>query len=262
LTFFGLEVSIVLRMKALIPAAGLGTRWYPWTHVVPKELLPVGRRPAIHIVLDEAVAAGIGDIGIVIRYGKELIRIYVEQIWQPSRAGVKLTWLFQARPSGVGDALLAAKDWVGGEPVAVLYPDELHPTSGGLARLRPAFEARHALWLGLAPRYPSRRQTRFSVQRTDGEMVRIFGICKKETAGNVAYGTGRYILPRGLMDINGTAQNLLIEREEIGDDQILECLWRQDTFGLELPGPIYDIGSPENWLVAKADFRPCKQLQE
>ena len=78
-------------MKALIPAAGLGTRWYPWTHVVPKELLPVGRHPAIHLVLDEAVAAGIDDIGIIIRYGKDLIRIYVEQIWQSSQAGeVKL----------------------------------------------------------------------------------------------------------------------------------------------------------------------------
>ena len=241
-------------MKALIPAAGLGTRWYPWTHVVPKELLPVGRHPAIHLVLDEAVAAGIDDIGIIIRYGKDLIRIYVEQIWQSSQAGVKLTWLFQARPSGVGDALLSAKDWMGGEPVAVLYPDELHPVSGGLAKLVAAFSKRHGLWIGFAPRCPSRRQTRFSVERMDGDMFRVVGTFKEGTARSVAYGTGRYILPRGLIDVDETAQNLRFGNKELDDDQILECLSQQDAFGLELPGCIQDIGCPENWQRAILDL--------
>jgi len=241
-------------MKALIPAAGLGTRWYPWTRVVPKELLPVGRHPAIHVVLDEAVAAGVRDIGIVIRYGKELIRIYAEQIWQPNQAGVRLTWLFQDHPLGVGDALLSAKDWMGGEPVAVLYPDELHPASGGLAKLVAAFSKRYGLWIGFAPRYPSRRQMRFSVERMDGETFRVVGIFKEDTAGNVAYGTGRYILPRGLIDVSEMAGNLPLGSKELDDDQILECLSQQDAFGLELPGRIQDIGCPENWQRAVLDL--------
>jgi UTP--glucose-1-phosphate uridylyltransferase len=68
-------------MKALIPAAGLGTRWYPWSKIVPKELLPLGRYPAIHYVLDEAVAAGIREIGIIISEAKKLIKTYVENVF-------------------------------------------------------------------------------------------------------------------------------------------------------------------------------------
>jgi UTP--glucose-1-phosphate uridylyltransferase len=244
-------------MKALIPAAGLGTRWYPWTHVVPKELLPVGRRPAIHIVLDETFAAGIRDIAIVIRHGKELLCNYVEEIWQPGQAGVKLTWLFQAHPSGVGDALLSAKDWMGAEPVAVLYPDELHPASGGLKKLMAAFYKRYGLWIGFAPRCPSRRQMRFSVEPLDEETFRVVGIFNEGTAGNVAYGTGRYILPSGLIDVDETAENLRVGNKELDDDQILECLSEQDAFGLELPGHIQDIGSPENWQSAILDLPQC-----
>jgi UTP-glucose-1-phosphate uridylyltransferase len=66
--------SKIKQMKALIPAAGLGTRWYPWSKIVPKELLPLGRYPAIHYVLEEAVAAGIREIGIIISKAKQLIR--------------------------------------------------------------------------------------------------------------------------------------------------------------------------------------------
>jgi UTP--glucose-1-phosphate uridylyltransferase len=69
-------------MKALIPAAGLGTRWYPWSKVIPKELLPLGRFPAIHYVLEEAVAAGIRDIGTIIIEAKSLIRAYADKIWK------------------------------------------------------------------------------------------------------------------------------------------------------------------------------------
>ena len=58
-------------MKALIPAAGLGTRWYPWSRVVPKELLPIENYPAIHYVLDETIAAGINKVGIIISEQKK-----------------------------------------------------------------------------------------------------------------------------------------------------------------------------------------------
>lgn len=68
-------------MKTLIPAAGLGTRWHPWSKIVPKELLPLGPYPAIHYVLKEAVAAAISEIGIIISKTKQLIRTYVEDVW-------------------------------------------------------------------------------------------------------------------------------------------------------------------------------------
>jgi UTP--glucose-1-phosphate uridylyltransferase len=60
-------------MKALIPAAGRGTRWYPWSRIIPKELLPLGRYPAIHYVLEEAVEAGIRDIGIILNQTNSIL---------------------------------------------------------------------------------------------------------------------------------------------------------------------------------------------
>ena len=68
-------------MKALIPAAGLGSHWYPWSKIIPKEILSLGKvSRAIHYVLEEAVDAGIREIGIIIREAKEIIRKYVEGI--------------------------------------------------------------------------------------------------------------------------------------------------------------------------------------
>ena len=65
-------------MKAIIPAAGLGTRFLPVTRVVPKEMLPIGAKPALELIVDEARAAGADEIVIVISEGKELIRKYFE----------------------------------------------------------------------------------------------------------------------------------------------------------------------------------------
>ena len=69
-------------MKAIIPAAGLGTRFLPVTRVVPKEMLPVGSKPALELIVDEAKSAGADDITIVISHGKELIREYFKG-WNP-----------------------------------------------------------------------------------------------------------------------------------------------------------------------------------
>jgi len=127
-------------MKALIPAAGLGTRWYPWSKIVPKELLPMGRYPAIHYVLEEAVAAGIRENGIIISKAKKLIKAYVENVWQTQRPETRVVWFYQYSARGVADALLCAKEWVQDEPTAVLYPDEIHPSEGGIIQLCRAYE--------------------------------------------------------------------------------------------------------------------------
>ena len=115
-------------MKTLIPAAGLGTRWHPWSKIVPKELLPLGPYPAIHYVLEEAVAAAISEIGIIISKTKQLIRTYVEDVWMVNHQEIQIMWFYQHSPGGVGDALLCAKEWIQHEPTAVLYPDEIHPS--------------------------------------------------------------------------------------------------------------------------------------
>lgn len=244
-----------LKIKALIPAAGLGTRWHPWSRVVPKELIPIGSRPALHFVLDEAYAAGIGEIGIVTRSGKELLQAYVDEVWRPERPDVKISWIYQERPLGVGDAVFGAKDWAGGEAVAVLYPDEVHPLSGGLSMLVAAFAAQPALWLGLAPGCAGRRQARYAIEPADGYRCRIAGRSPRDSA-DLGYGTGRYILPAGWagMSVYGTKDGA----GEFDDDQLIDGYGVDNAWALRLPGPIHDVGCPENWR--KAIIQSTEQL--
>jgi UTP--glucose-1-phosphate uridylyltransferase len=121
--------------KAVIPAAGLGTRMSSLTNGAPKEMLPVAGRPMIHHVVQEAADAGIVEICIIIRNGKEAIRRYFEDdnpgIGKADRAMEKLrtrcriVFAYEAEPRGVGDAILCAKEFVGDERFALLIPDQL-----------------------------------------------------------------------------------------------------------------------------------------
>src|SRR5215210_5964109 len=119
--------------KAVIPAAGFGTRMLPITKSIPKEMLPVGRKPMIQHLLEEAVGAGLRQVCIVIREGKEVIRDYFcspyakaekrdESIDELERLvnNCELSFRYQERPAGLGDALLQARDFAGGESFVMM----------------------------------------------------------------------------------------------------------------------------------------------
>ena len=89
-------------MKAIIPAAGLGTRFLPVTRVVPKEMLPIGAKTALELIVDEARAAGADEIVIVISEGKELIRKYFE-------GAPDIRFVYQKEQKGLGHAVLQAE---------------------------------------------------------------------------------------------------------------------------------------------------------
>jgi UTP--glucose-1-phosphate uridylyltransferase len=129
-------------MKAVIPAAGFGTRFLPLAKAVPKELLPLGDRPVIHHVVEEAVAAGFDDILIILSRGKEAIATYfapnldlerhLEQTGKKrelaavkavSRLG-RIHYTYQPSMRGLGDAIRQARAYVGTDPMfAVLLGD-------------------------------------------------------------------------------------------------------------------------------------------
>ena len=112
--------------KALIPAAGRGTRMRPVTWAVPKELLPVGTRPAIHRVVDEAAAAGLDRIGVVIGPGKELIRDYLETARRQGEfPGLAFEYLRQEEPKGLAEAISVSRSFTDGDPFALLLPDNV-----------------------------------------------------------------------------------------------------------------------------------------
>jgi UTP--glucose-1-phosphate uridylyltransferase len=139
--------------SAVIPAAGLGTRFLPATKAVPKELFPIGDQPAIQLVIDEALGAGIDHIVIVGSETKPAIEQYFapdEQLLETLEAGGKhelaervraigrdweVTVVHQDEPKGLGHAVGCAREAVGDEPFAVMLPDEIMGSSALLAQM-------------------------------------------------------------------------------------------------------------------------------
>ena len=138
--------------KAVIPAAGLGTRFLPVTRSVPKELLPILDRPMLQYVVAEAAEAGITEVIVVTAPGKEGIAGYFRPqpelearlagnpaLLERARSGARLanvTYAIQERPLGLGHAVLTARDAVGAEPFAVILPDDIiDHTPGALSQM-------------------------------------------------------------------------------------------------------------------------------
>ncbi|MEG0542686.1 MAG: UTP--glucose-1-phosphate uridylyltransferase, partial [Angelakisella sp.] len=129
--------------KAVIPAAGLGTRVLPATKSMPKEMLPIVDRPAIHYIVEEAVRSGITEILIITSRGKFSVEDYFDrspeleqkllasgkqQVYEEMLhiAGMaNIQYVRQQQPKGLGHAILCAKTFVGNEPFAVLYGDDV-----------------------------------------------------------------------------------------------------------------------------------------
>jgi UTP--glucose-1-phosphate uridylyltransferase len=139
--------------SAVIPAAGMGTRFLPASKAVPKELLPIGDTPALQLVIDEALGAGIDHIVIVSSKGKPAIEAYfepspevIETLEASGRTeladrirGIGADWrvtvVYQDAPKGLGHAVGCAAEAVGNQPFAVLLPDELMGDSSLLAHM-------------------------------------------------------------------------------------------------------------------------------
>jgi len=139
--------------SAVIPAAGLGTRFLPATKAVPKELMPIGDTPAIQIIIDEALGAGIDHIVVVSSRSKPAIEQYfapdpdlIEALRAKGKDDVaerigaigrdwRVSITYQDEPRGLGHAVGCARDAVGDEPFAVLLPDELMGDSSLLAQM-------------------------------------------------------------------------------------------------------------------------------
>jgi UTP--glucose-1-phosphate uridylyltransferase len=138
---------------AVIPAAGLGTRFLPATKAVPKELLPIGDTPLLQIVIDEALGAGIDHVVVVSSHSKPGIEAYfedrpevIEALEKQGRHELaerirsigsdwRATIVYQDEPLGLGHAVGCARDAVGDQPFAVMLPDELMGDSSLLAHM-------------------------------------------------------------------------------------------------------------------------------
>lgn len=195
--------------QAILPVAGLGTRFLPWTKVVPKELLPIGNKPIIALLVDECLSVGISDICIVISRGKEAIPQYFSpspvlqrelerrgkhhMISELTRyANVRLHIAYQEEMKGDGHALLSAKSWVRDGMLAVLFGDDLViGERNGLQQLHQAYRE-----------LPSQRDTCvLCVQEVAPEHISKYGVI--DVDGDWAHAPGsalRLRKVRGLVE--------------------------------------------------------------
>jgi UTP--glucose-1-phosphate uridylyltransferase len=126
--------------RAVVPAAGLGTRLRPLTHAIPKELLPIGRKPVLAYVLEELCAAGITHALFVVSERKPQIRSYFGDVYVADNdlPPLQCDYVIQSEQRGSGDAVLCAESWVGDEPFVVAFGDcliEAQEPGGPLRRL-------------------------------------------------------------------------------------------------------------------------------
>ena len=241
-------------MKALIPAAGHGTRFAPWTKLIPKEMLPVGSRPAIALIVDEAIEAGADEVVIITSPEKPLLKKWFEL--NPPKAPV--VWVDQLEQHGLGHAVLQAAEHFGAEsePVLILLGDAL--VSGGnasLAMMEISKANGGASVIG-CEEVPRERVSRYGIMKSSSEIAEGFfklaDIVEKpaveEAPSNLAV-AGRYLLDpavfRYLKD-----QTAGVGGEIQLTDAIRRMLAEKTVFGYIYPGHRHDIGNPNGYLKA------------
>ena len=207
--------------KAVLPVAGMGTRFLPATKAVPKEMLPVVDKPVVQYAVEEAKEAGIEQFIFVTGRGKHIIEDHFDHAYElesllssrektaelnslieslPQTGSVSFTR--QQRPLGLGHAVWSARHFVGNEPFAVLLPDDLlvgHP--GGMARMIEAYNHVGGAMIVAAEEKPLGETKRYGViapGKIDGDVVEVKNVVEKpspENAPSRLCVIGRYILP-------------------------------------------------------------------
>ena len=194
--------------KAVIPAAGHGTRLRPLTSITPKEMLPLGRKPAVEYIVEELHAAGINDIIFVVSPLKPRIQEYFGE--SACQGQVRMRYVIQEPQKGLADAILQAEEAVAGEHFVVALGDSVivsRQESSPLQRLINGYQANPAFAAITVERVPIEDAYRYGmikpVSATDGEMFEIDGLVEKpkveESPSDYAI-AGRYIFDPGIFD--------------------------------------------------------------
>jgi UTP--glucose-1-phosphate uridylyltransferase len=263
--------------KAVIPAAGMGTRFLPATKAVPKEMLPLVDKPAIQYVVEEAVSAGITDILIITGRGKRDIEdhfdraIELEELLSHSGkdhelgamraiAGLaQIHFVRQGEPRGLGHAVGMARQHVGAEPFAVLLPDDIiHPKSGILAGMLVAHERTGQSVLCL--KQVDRREVSLygcaSVEAVGESLVEVHDLVEKPSPDEAPSDLGvmgRYVLTPAIFD--SIAETKPGRGGEIQlTDAIKGLLATERVFGYTFRDGRFDVGNKIDFLKATVHF--------
>lgn len=261
--------------KAVIPAAGFGTRFLPATKAQPKEMLPIVDTPAIQYIVKEALDSGIEEILIITGRSKRAIEdhfdssVELEELLQKQGknkqlamvkdlADIKIHFIRQKSPRGLGDAVLCAKAFIGDEPFAVLLGDDIvyNPEKPCLQQLMDCYEQHPGIILG-AQFVPNEKVSSYGI--VSGEpladnLYRVHGLVEKPSVdkapSNLAV-LGRYILTPDIFDI------LENTKPGVGNEvQLTDALAasKTDIYALAYEGVRYDTGDKLGYLKATVEY--------
>jgi UTP--glucose-1-phosphate uridylyltransferase len=264
--------------RAVIPAAGLGTRFLPATKATPKEMLPIVDKPTIQYIVEEALKSGIEDIIIITGRSKRAIEDHfdrsieleltleetgkkelLEMVRQIS--DIRIHYIRQKEPKGLGHAILCAKHFIGDEPFAVLLGDDVvyNPEHPALSQLIKVYNQTGATVLGVqeVPEDMVSSYGIVSVQPTeDAKTFKVTDMVEKpamEEAPSRLAVLGRYIITPEIFEI--------LEQTPPGrggeiqlTDGLKELGRRQQIYAYNFQGRRYDVGDKEGFLEATVEY--------
>ena len=263
--------------KAVILAAGFGTRMLPASKAIPKEILPVVDTPAIQLVVEEVVRSGIRDIIMVISPGKTAVLNHFQPVPELERALEErekqelldlvratsdladITAVEQSSPLGIGHAVLQARDKVGDEPFAVLLPDDIFDADPPCLRQLldvAAAEDGPVVALMKVPRSEVSKYGIVEARALGGRRFHLTGMVEKppvEQAPSDLAIIGRYILPPEIFSILAQAKPGTGGEIQL-TDALLVLSRRRKLYGYEFEGVRYDLGDRLGFLTAQIGF--------
>ncbi|WP_248928732.1 UTP--glucose-1-phosphate uridylyltransferase GalU [Paenibacillus hamazuiensis] len=265
--------------KAIIPAAGLGTRFLPATKAMPKEMLPIVDKPTIQYIVEEAVESGITDIIIVTGKGKRAIEDHfdnyfeleqnllekgkielLDAVQKPSKL-VDIHYIRQKEPKGLGHAVWCARKFIGNEPFAVLLGDDIvKAETPSLKQMIEVYNNFNSSVIGVKPvsidevsRYGIVNGKKSSDNSRITEINSLIEKPKKEEAPSNLAIMGRYILTPKIFE--------LLDLQEVGTggeiqltDAINKLISFESIVAFEFDGVRYDVGEKLGYMKTLIDF--------
>ncbi len=264
--------------KAVIPAAGLGTRFLPATKAMPKEMLPIVDKPTIQYIIEEAIASGIEEIIVVTGRSKRALEDHfdksIELELELKQKGkdellklvedisnmVDINYVRQKEPKGLGHAILCAKSFVGNEPFAVLLGDDIvyNPEKPCLKQLMEVYDEKKGSILGVqsVKREDVNKYGIVSGKQIEDHLFTVDDLVEKpsidEAPTNVAI-LGRYIISPEIFPI--------LEHTEKGaggeiqlTDALKQLAKQESMYAYDFAGKRYDVGNKLGFLEATVEF--------
>lgn len=264
--------------KAVIPAAGWGTRFLPITKAIPKEMLPIIDKPALSYIVKEAALAGIEEVILIVSDNKAAIKDYFDRNMEleqfliekdksddisfidNNNYGVKITYVKQEEQLGLGHAILQAEKYINNEPFAILLGDDVF-----VSVKKPAIEQ-------LINAYKHKKSNILGTMHVPDDQTHLYGICipKNDDNNSLKELKGVVEKPKGKAPSNSAIAGRYVLTPTIFDylknqtkgaggeiqltDAILRMMETEKVYSLDIDARRYDIGSKTGYLEAIIDF--------